>query len=194
MTGDSKHRIIEGDNVAVLVGVELATQSGRLSAAEGLNLLGQSPHLICHASFLIDRLAFTTGAPKGVARAAQEQKHLDVAELFTFVCPARMATPTPAGFARSLALDPLANDLETLHLVADELLMRLSNRHYPAPREAAEIANYLARTNWPWAKPVMAALLKANPKLDVGTFATGLNVWDRIEEWEDDGRAAAGAA
>ena len=34
----------------------------------------------------------------------------------------------------------------------------------------------------------MAALLKANPKLDVGTFATGLNVWDRIEEWEDDGR------
>jgi ATP-dependent DNA helicase DinG len=33
----------------------------------------------------------------------------------------------------------------------------------------------------------MAALLKANPKLDVGTFATGLNVWDRIDEWEDEG-------
>ncbi len=71
---------------------------------------------------------------------------MDVAELFAFVCPARMATPTPAGFARSLALDPLPNDLETLHLVADELLSRLSNRHYPAPREAAEIANYLARS------------------------------------------------
>ena len=37
----------------------------------------------------------------------------------------------------------------------------------------------------------MPALLKAHPKLDVGTFATGLNVWDRLEEWEDDGGRAA---
>ena len=51
-----------------------------------------------------------------------------------------MATPTPAGFARSLALDPLSDELETLQLVAEELLLRLSNRHYPGPREAAEIA------------------------------------------------------
>jgi ATP-dependent DNA helicase DinG len=189
MNDDShnQNRVIDGTHMAVLVGVELATPTGRLAAAEGLTLLGQRPHLICHATFLIDRLAFAASASKTAARAAREQKHLDVAELFAFVCPARMATPTPAGFARSLALDPLPDELETLQLVADELLLRLSNRHYPAPREAAEIAAYLARSNWPWAKPVMAALLKANPKLDVGTFATGLNVWDRIEEWEDDG-------
>ena len=99
----------------------------------GSTLLGQRPHLICHATFLIDRLAFAASAPKAAARAAKEQKHLDVAELFAFVCPARMATPTPAGFARSLALDPLPDELETLQLVADELLLRLSNRHYPAP-------------------------------------------------------------
>ena len=192
MNGDSQNNVIDGVNVAVLAGVELITQKERLAAADGLALLGQRPFLICHASFLVDRLAFAAGASKAVVRAAREQKHLDVAELFAFVCPARMATPTPSGFARSLALDPLGSDLETLRLVADELLARLDNRHYPAPREAAEIATYLARANWPWAKRVMAALLKANPKLDVSTFATGLNVWDRIEEWEDDGQRPPG--
>ncbi|MGB8313252.1 MAG: ATP-dependent DNA helicase [Aestuariivirga sp.] len=192
MNGDSQNNVIDGVNVAVLAGVELITQMGRLAAADGLALLGQRPFLICHAAFLVDRMAFAAGASKAAVRAAREQKHLDVAELFAFVCPARMATPTPSGFARSLALDPLGNDLETLRLVADELLARLDNRHYPAPREAAEIATYLARANWPWAKPVMAALLKANPKLDIGTFATGLNVWDRIEEWEDDGQRPPG--
>jgi ATP-dependent DNA helicase DinG len=187
MNDDSNFELFDVTNVAVLAGVELVTQAGRISAAEGLERLAAAPHLICHATFLVERLAFAANAPKAAARAAKEQKHLDVAELFTFVCPARIATPTPVGFARSLALDPATTDIETLHLVADELLARLGNRHYPSPREAAEIATYLARTNWPWAKAVMAALLKANPKLDVGTFATGLNVWDRIEEWEDDG-------
>ncbi len=172
---------------ATIAGVELLTSAGKVPAANGLGLLGQSPYLICHSAFLVDRLAFAAEAPKAVVRAAKDQKHLDVAELFAFVCPARIATPTPAGLARSLTLDPASTDIETLHLVADELLARLGNRHYPSPRETAEIATYLARVNWPWAKAVMAALLKANPKLDVGTFATGLNVWDRIEEWQDDG-------
>ena len=187
MNADSNFEPFNVTNVAVLAGVELVMQAGKISAMEGLERLTKAPHLVCHASFLVDRLAFAANAPKAVTRAAKEQKHFDVAELFTFVCPARIATPTPVGFARSLALDPADTDIETLRLVADELLARLGNRHYPAPREAAEIATYLARANWPWAKAVMAALLKANPKLDVGTFATGLNVWDRIEEWEDDG-------
>jgi ATP-dependent DNA helicase DinG len=70
--------------------------------------------------------------------------------------------------------------------VAEDLLNRLASRHYPLLREAAENATFLARANWPWAKPVLQAILKANPKLDVGSFATGLNAWDRIEEWEED--------
>ena len=59
-------------------------------------------------------------------------------------------------------------------------------------RETAEQATFLARANWPWAPYVMRALLTANPKLDVGTFATGLNVWDRIDEWEESGPAPKG--
>ncbi|MGH6854540.1 MAG: ATP-dependent DNA helicase, partial [Aestuariivirga sp.] len=89
-------------------------------------------------------------------------------------------------FARSLALEPTASDAETLHLAAQDLLARLANRHYPNIRETAENANFLVHANWPWARLVLAALMKANPALDASSFATGLNVWDRIEEWEDD--------
>ena len=106
--------------------------------------------------------------------------------------PGPLATPTPTGFARSLALDPGKDDEETLRLIAEDLLNRLCSKHYPVIRETAENANFLARANWPWSRPVMQALLKANPKLDVGSFAMGLNAWDRVEEWEEDGGRAPG--
>ena len=77
-------------------------------------------------------------------------------------------------------------------LIAEDLLNRLSNKHYPLLRETAENATFLARAKWPWAEAVMRALMKANPKMDVGSFATGLNAWDRIEEWEEDGGRAPG--
>ncbi|MBC8036188.1 MAG: ATP-dependent DNA helicase [Rhizobiales bacterium] len=173
---------------AVLRGVSLYTGAGeRLTAEEGLARLASAPHLVCHAAFLIERLGNSSPVPRGTVRAAREQKHLDLAELFAFVCPARFATPTPQGFARSLALEPAASDVETLHLVAQDLLGRLANRHYPHVRETAETATFLAGANWPWARAAIEALMQADPKLDAGSFATGLNVWDRIEEWEDDG-------
>ena len=155
--------------------------------AEALARLSEQPHLICHATFLIERLGFAAGAPRSAVRAAREQLHFDVAELFAFVCPARFATPSPSGLARSLALEPDTDDGTTLKLIVDDLLRRLANRHYPLLRETAENATFLARANWPWARPALDAVLKANPRLDVGSFATGLNIWDRIEEWEDDG-------
>ena len=87
---------------------------------------------------------------------------------------------------------PVARYARPLGLT-DGRLNRRSNRHYPLLRETAENATFLARANWPWAKPAMQALMKANPRLDVGSFATGLNAWDRIEEWEDDGGRALSA-
>ncbi len=179
--------MVANQPAAVLRGVSVCTGAGEtISAEEGLARLAAAPHLVCHAAFLIERLANSCSASRALTRAAREQKHFDVAELFAFVCPARFATPTPQGFARSLALEPAASDIESLRLVAQDLLHRLANRHYPHIREAAENASYLARANWPWAKPALEALMQANPKLDVGTFATGLNVWDRIDEWDDD--------
>jgi ATP-dependent DNA helicase DinG len=179
--------VVRGFTAAVVEGVSLVTAGEHLQPAAGLARLAASPHLVCHATFMAERLALAAGAPRSHARRALEQKHLDVAELFAFVCPARFATPTPKGLARSLALDPEQDDCATLHLVAEDLLRRLSNRHYPFLREAAENASFLARANWPWAGMALEALLAGSPKLDVGTFASGLNSWDRIAEWEDDG-------
>ena len=51
--------------------------------------------MICHASFLIDRLTFAGGRAKGFARIAQVKKHLNVAGLLRFVAPPEMAPPTP---------------------------------------------------------------------------------------------------
>ncbi len=186
MQVDSKFEQIHDIPVAVLKGIELATSQAALPAAQGIIILGQVPHLICHSAFLIDRLAFAADASKAMIRNAKEQKHFDVAELFAFVCPAQSATPSPRGISLALALEPAPTDSDMLPAIAAELLGRLANKHYPSLRETAEIANYLARANWPWAKMVMQALLIANPKLDVGTFATGLNVWDRIPDWEEE--------
>jgi ATP-dependent DNA helicase DinG len=149
-------------------------------------MLAEGPHLTCHSGFLIERLGFAAGAKRSEVRAALEQKHCDVAELFAFTCPAQQAVPTPKGLARALGL-AAGDDGEALLRVRDELLRRLASPAYPLLRETAEVATFLARANWPWAKDVMSALLTAKPKLDVGTFATGLNVWDRLEEWEDEG-------
>jgi ATP-dependent DNA helicase DinG len=172
---------------AVASGMGAIIDGEHCEPAPALAALAASPHLLCHSAFLIERLGVAAQAPRAAVRAAREQRHHDVAELFAFVCPARFATPTPSGLARALALDPGDTDADTVRLIAEDLLQRLSNKHYPLIREAAENATFLARANWPWAKQVLAALLKANPKLDVGSFATGLNAWDRVEEWEEDG-------
>ena len=171
---------------AVLSGIGVVIDGAAMAAAEGLAALGRAPHLILHAGFTIDRLALAGDAPRALVTAAREQRHFDLAELFAFVAPAHPALPTPAGFARALRLGPEAGLTE----IAQALLAKLASPNYPHLRETAETANDLARTKWPWAQAALAALLSANPKLDVGTFATGLNVWDRIEEWDDEGPRA----
>jgi ATP-dependent DNA helicase DinG len=162
-----------------------------LSPRAALNALTNSAHFLCHAGFLTARLAQAADAKPEVARAALNQRHLDVAELFAFVCPAQTAVPTPKGMARALRVDA-DDEGEVLKAVAEALLQRLENPRQALIRETAEQATFLARANWPWAPYVMKALLKANPKLDVGTFASGLNVWDRLDEWEELGPPAKG--
>jgi len=92
--------------VSLLVEVEGGTIS--LPPAEGLARLAQAPHLLCHRGFVADRLALSGDAPRSLVRAAREQRHFDIAELFAFVCPARFAIPTPHGLARSLGLETWA--------------------------------------------------------------------------------------
>ena len=165
-----------------------------LAPRAALLALAEQAYLTCHAGFLVARLAQAADAKQELARAALAERHLDVAELFAFVCPARAAVPTPKGLARFLRLDVAEDDDDdqALRAVAAALLAQLENPRQGLIRETAEHATFLARANWPWAPFVMKALLKANPKLDVGTFATGLNVWDRLDEWEEQGPPAKG--
>ena len=153
-----------------------------LQAGAALEVLAKTPHLICHAAYVIDRLGFAGGASRAAIRQAREVRHFDVAELFAFAAPAVAATPTPSGLAVALGLGATAN----LPEVAEALLRRLASPAYPHLRETAEVAGFLARGNWPWAPSVIAALRLADANVDAASFSTGLNVWDRLEEWEDE--------
>ena len=133
---------------AVASGMGAVIGGEPMEPAHALAALAARPHLICHSAFLIERLGLAAQASRAEIRAARDQRHYDVAELFAFTCPARFATPTPTGFARSLALEPGRDDSETLRLIADDLLARLANKHYPLLRETAENATFLARANW----------------------------------------------
>ncbi|MCB1433791.1 MAG: hypothetical protein KDK75_15275, partial [Alphaproteobacteria bacterium] len=109
---------------AVSSGMGAVIAGERLEPAEALARLASRPHLICHSTFLIERLGLAANAPRAAIRAAKDQRHYDVAELFAFTCPARFATPTPTGLARSLAVEPGETDEETLRLITEDLLAR----------------------------------------------------------------------
>jgi ATP-dependent DNA helicase DinG len=162
-----------------------------VSAKAALARLAEKPYLLCHAGFFLARLAQASDASADALHDATRQRHFDLAELFAFVCPAQAAVPTAKGIARLLRVEG-DTDEQALRASAEALLERLSNPKQGLIRETAELATFLARANWPWAPLVMKALLKANPALNVGTFASGLNVWDRIEEWEELGPPAKG--
>ena len=70
---------------AALAGIQLLTGNGSLAAGEGLARLAEEPHLLCHGAFLAERLGLAAEAPRQAVRAARQQRHFDVAELFAFV-------------------------------------------------------------------------------------------------------------
>ena len=76
-----------------------------LSPKPALAALTATPHVLCHAGFLVARLAQAADAKADLGRSALDPRHLDVAELFAFVCPAQSAVPTPKGLSRLLRLD-----------------------------------------------------------------------------------------
>ncbi|WP_137388374.1 ATP-dependent DNA helicase [Rhodoligotrophos defluvii] len=168
---------------------QLLDQPAQLDAEAGLACLAAEPHLVCHAVFLANRLQIAARAERTAARAAREQAHYDVAELFAFVCPARFALPTPAGIARALGLDPgAACPTALLRECARCLLAHLAaEARQQSAREMLEQAQFLARSRWPWAPLVIQAIEEGSGNQDISPFLTGLNVWDRLAEWEDEG-------
>ena len=108
-------------------------------------------------------------------------------------CRPGHATPTPSGFARALGVEWEKEDASGLLTeVAADLLGRIGSRTYPFLREAAENAHFLA----PRQLALGTARARRHPAAPTRAlkwqFATGLNVWDRLEEWEDEGQRPQG--
>jgi len=182
--------------IADASGVEIWQPKGtveRLGRGQAINFLGQTPSIICHATYLVERLASGKSSDKQAVQKARDTRHFDVCELFAFAAPGLAATPTPTGLAKALGLATQGAQIDILKSIVSDLLARLSSPRYPHIREAAEIANFLKRGKWPWADVVLNAFRASTPDLKLNDFITGLNVWDRLEEWEDEGPRPPGS-
>jgi ATP-dependent DNA helicase DinG len=135
---------------------------------------GSAAPVLCHAKATARRL--------GCAPFAA----YDLLELFAFVRPASFCVPTPRGLADALGLPP-PEDLEaaavSLRHLAMSLLRELAARGEDA--EAVGIAWTMAEAGWLWGPPVLAALGFAAGEGQAPRRGRGLNVWDRLPDWED---------
>ncbi len=190
------HPVVIADVSGAVVWQHAGNESGdeqRLGRAEAIKFLGQNQSIICHATYLVERLGSGKNSDMQALQRARDTRHFDVCELFAFAVPGITTTPTPTGLAKALGLQVQILQAETLKSVVDNLLTRLSSPRYPNIREAAEIANFLKRGKWPWADVVLNAFRASTPDLKLNDFITGLNVWDRLEEWEDEGPRPPGS-
>ena len=163
-----------------------------MAADETLARLTETPHLMCHAPFLVRRLSVVAHADRARQKAALAPRHLDVAELYAFVRPAQFALPTPVGLARAVGIPAVELEMDPVQLlprVAMALLGELASKNYPLRRETAQIATFLAATNWPWAQAVLQAINAAGEPVEVSAFATlhmNANVqpgWTTVCRW-----------
>ncbi len=186
------HPLLVADGIGAIVAAPDGA-SEFLSADEALRRLAAAPHVVCHAVHLFERLAHAGDAARALIAGAHARRHFDVAELFAFTLPAVMATPTVKGFSAALGLSPSGDDAAAMPGLVAHLLERLASPHLAAPRETLEVATFLQRSNWPWADAVINAIRQGSPGTEAPAFANGLNVWDRIEDWPDDGPRPPGS-
>ena len=152
---------------------------------EARDLFEAGPVLVAHAGMTARRLQLNT--PPRSARI------FDALELFAFVRPAAYCAPSAAGLALALGLpEPkgAAEQAGALREVAARLLAELAESPKPSREEALAVAEALGRASWAWAAAAIGAL-RSNP-LGRPWRGTGLEVWSRLPEWED--QAPAGEA
>lgn len=145
---------------------------------EARDLLEQGRVLLAHAAMTARRL--------GLQAPGRSPRIFDALELFAFVRPAQFCAPSAAGLALALGLpEPKgpAVQAQTLLIACRILLEELALTPQPSREEALAIAETLARAGWAWAAAAIGALRSA----PVGNAfrGSGLDVWSRIPEWED---------
>ncbi|MEY4555875.1 MAG: hypothetical protein RL093_994, partial [Pseudomonadota bacterium] len=156
-------------------------------AAEGA--FTTAPVMVAHASLTARRL--------GIAPPPRSAELLDVLELFAFARPARFCAPSPSGLALAMGMsEPKGAEAqaEALRHAADGLLRELADPAYPDREAAFTLAETLGRAGWSWAWRVTGALQHL-PVRDRNHRGSGLDVWSRLPEWEDEApRGEAGSA
>nr|MCB7500587.1 hypothetical protein [Enterobacter roggenkampii] len=163
-----------------------ARKIGR-GAAEGLFTGGAV--IVAHAGLTARRL--------GLAPPPRSAEMLDALELFAFVRPARFCAPSATGLALALGREePRGAEAQAaaLRAAAADLLTELAAPAYPGREEAYALALTLERAGWGWAPRVLQAL-RAGPLRERQQRGSGLDVWARLQEWEDEApRGEAGSA
>jgi ATP-dependent DNA helicase DinG len=156
-------------------------------AAEGLFTGGAV--LLAHASLTARRLGLT---PPG-----RSQHLMDVLELFAFVRPAAFCAPSPTGLALALGREAPKTAPEqaaALREAAQSLLKEMTEPAWPGREAAVTLAETLEKAGWAWAPRVLTAL-RSQPIRDRQYRGSGLDVWSRLTEWEDEApRGEAGSA
>jgi len=174
---------------------EGARKIGR-GAAEGAFTTG--PVMVAHASLTARRL--------GLAPPPRSPDLMDVLELYAFVRPARFCAPSPSGLALALGLpEPRGAEAQAraLRHAADALLCELADPAWPGREEAFALVETLGRPSggqgsggqggWAWSWRVAAAL-QSQPMRERKSRGSGLDVWSRLPEWEDEApRGEAGS-
>ncbi len=183
MTGSSstcpESALVAGAGKAALA--DPAGEVAIMTLADAARRAGATPLLLCHAPETARRL--------GLERLAG----FDLLELFAFVRPARFCVPTPRGLADATgeaAPETLEDQARLLPRVAEVLLAEIAAAKGPERRDAAAVAATMAGAGWPWGPAVLEAL-GAAPK-STGTLG-GLDVWERLPEWDDAPAAPATA-
>lgn len=156
-------------------------------AAEGA--FTAAPVMVAHASLTARRL--------GIAPPPRDKDLLDVLELFAFVRPARFCAPSPTGLALATGMsEPRGAEAQAQALrdAAFALLRELADPAYPNREDAFTLNETLGRAGWSWAWRVAGAL-QHQPVRDRNLRGSGLDVWSRLAEWEDEApRGEAGSA
>ena len=145
---------------------------------EARDLFQSGPVLVAHAALTARRL--------GLQAPPRSRDLFDALELYAFVRPARFCAPSAVGLAQALGLpEPatVADQAASLQDACRQLLTELAEAPWPSREEALALAETLGRAGWAWAGPAITAL-RSRAVRD-GFRGSGLEVWGRIPEWED---------
>jgi ATP-dependent DNA helicase DinG len=144
-----------------------------------VRLFEAGPVIVAHAGLTARRL--------GLAPPARSETLFDALELFAFVRPARFCAPSAAGLALALG-EAEPKDAPAmaaaLRRVCEGLLAEIAEAPTPSREAALQAAETLRRARWPWASRVIAAL-RSRPMRERRERSSGLDVWARLPEWED---------